>query len=118
MGGAAGIHRKFFYREHLPLTDDERRGSNGAGNGAAANGGVDLLHLPSGEEYLWAPAVAGLCSFTDIALSRLDLADVALMNDLLAIQRINDQRLQEARERDAERRANARVPPGFPPFKR
>jgi hypothetical protein len=59
-----------------------------------------------------------MCSFTDIALSRVDLADVALMNDLLDIRTANERRLQQAAEDDAERRANARVPPGFPPFKR
>ena len=59
-----------------------------------------------------------MCSYTDIALSRLDLADVALMNDLIDIQKINDRRLAAAAENEAERRANARVPPGFPPFKR
>ena len=40
----------------------------------------------------------GLCSFTDVTESRVDLADLALMNELLDLQSYNDRLLTEARQ--------------------
>jgi hypothetical protein len=42
--------------------------------------------------------LAGLCSFTDITESRVDLADVALMNELLDIRAVNDRRLNQVQQ--------------------
>ena len=59
--------------------------------------------------------MAGMCSYTDIVKSRVDLADLALMNDLITVKRINELRAQEHQQREAERNTPMRVPPGFPP---
>lgn len=57
--------------------------------------------LPGGEDWLLAPVKARMCLYESLKDGTLDLADVALMNDMLAVSIDND---QIARERlEAER---------------
>jgi hypothetical protein len=63
-----------------------------------------MLRLASGEDWLWRPAVAGLCSYRDITESRVDLCAIAEMNELLDVRNENSRRLAEAAER--RRRTN------------
>ena len=59
--------------------------------------------------------MAGMCSYRDVTESRVDLADLALMNDLITVKRVNEQRAAEAQQKDQERSSQPmRVPPGFP----
>lgn len=49
------------------------------------------------DEFLWRPVLAGLCSYRDVSESRVDLADLATMNELLDVQAVNARRLAERR---------------------
>ena len=112
MGGLAGKLSKFFTRDRLTLpTDDDGNGAATAGATNGANGGIGLLRHPSGEEFLWRPVLAGMISFTDVSESRVDLADLALMNELLDLQHYNDRVLTEARQH--QQPAEFVVPPAF-----
>jgi hypothetical protein len=55
-----------------------------------------LISLASGEDFLWRPVLAGLCSYRDVSESQVDLYDVATMNELLDVKTANDRRVQEA----------------------
>ncbi|QUN56326.1 DUF6889 family protein [Burkholderia cenocepacia] len=46
--------------------------------------------LPGGEDWLLAPVHAQMCRFESLKDGTLDLADVALMNDYLAVRADNE----------------------------
>lgn len=46
--------------------------------------------LPGGEDWLLAPVLAGMCRYESLKDGTLDLADVALMNDALAVRADNE----------------------------
>jgi hypothetical protein len=56
---------------------------------------VSLLRLASGEDFLWRPLMAGLCHYESVVDGTLDLADIALMNELLDVQAENNRRLAD-----------------------
>lgn len=54
--------------------------------------------LPGGEDWLIAPVLAGLCRFESLKDGTVDLADIALMNDALAVKADNEERARAAME--------------------
>lgn len=52
--------------------------------------------MPGGEDWLLRPVVRGLCKYESLKDGTLTLADVALMNDALAVQDENENRYREA----------------------
>jgi len=46
------------------------------------------------------PVVAGLCKYESLKDGSLDLADIALMNDALAVKADNETRARELQARD------------------
>jgi len=46
--------------------------------------------LPSGEDWLLAPVIAGLCKYESLKDGTLDLCDIGLMNDALAVKADNE----------------------------
>lgn len=52
-----------------------------------------------------APVAAGMCKYESLKDGTLDLADVALMNDTLAVRADNQQLAREAEKRYQERLA-------------
>lgn len=46
--------------------------------------------MPGGEDWLLAPVMAGMCRYESLTDGTLDLADVALMNDALAVKADNE----------------------------
>jgi len=53
----------------------------------------------------------GLCSYEAIATNKLDLADVATMNELLNVRAENDRRIREYHERGTARDPDLVTPP-------
>jgi hypothetical protein len=51
--------------------------------------------LPGDEDWLLTPVLAGLCRFESLKDGSLDLADIALMNDALAVKADNEELMQE-----------------------
>ena len=51
-----------------------------------------------------APVLAGMCRYESLKDGTLDLADIALMNDMLALRADNDHLMREARERSNGRK--------------
>jgi hypothetical protein len=51
--------------------------------------------LPDEEDWLLGPVMAGLCKYESLLDGTLDLADIALMNDALAVRRDNEALAQE-----------------------
>ncbi|MBR8443231.1 hypothetical protein KDW23_00790 [Burkholderia cenocepacia] len=56
--------------------------------------------LPGGEDWLLAPVHAQMCRFESLKDGTLDLADVALMNDSLAIRADNEAAARRRQERE------------------
>lgn len=54
--------------------------------------------LPGGEDWLLSPVLAGLCRFESLKDGTVDLADIALMNDALAVKADNEERARAAME--------------------
>jgi hypothetical protein len=54
--------------------------------------------LPDDEDWLLGPVLAHLCKYESLLDGTLDLADIALMNDALAVRRDNEE-LAAQRER-------------------
>jgi len=54
--------------------------------------------LPGGEDWLLAPVIAGMCRYESLKDGTLDLADIALMNDALAVKADNELRARRALE--------------------
>ncbi|MBN9359831.1 MAG: hypothetical protein J0I15_25565 [Herbaspirillum huttiense] len=54
------------------------------------------MSLPDGEDWLLAPALAGICRYESIIDGTLGLHDIALMNDAMAVKADNE---AEARRR-------------------
>jgi hypothetical protein len=52
--------------------------------------------MPGNLDWLLAPVVAGLCKYESLKDGTLDLYDIALMNDALAIKSENDARARAA----------------------
>ena len=57
---------------------------------------MKLVTLPGGEDWLLAPVLAGMCRYESLLDGALDLADLALMNDCLAVRNENAWRIYEA----------------------
>ncbi|WP_322067999.1 DUF6889 family protein [Burkholderia cenocepacia] len=55
--------------------------------------------LPGGEDWLLAPVHAQMCRFESLKDGTLDLADVALMNDSLAVRADNEAAARRRQER-------------------
>lgn len=56
--------------------------------------------LPGGEDWLLAPVHAKMCCFESLKDGTLDLADVALMNDSLAVRADNEAAARRRQERE------------------
>ncbi|UTV56428.1 DUF6889 family protein [Burkholderia arboris] len=56
--------------------------------------------LPGGEDWLLAPVHAHMCRFESLKDGTLDLADVALMNDSLAVRVDNEAAARRRQERE------------------
>ncbi|MCA8492557.1 MULTISPECIES: DUF6889 family protein [Burkholderia cepacia complex] len=56
--------------------------------------------LPGGEDWLLAPVHAQMCRFESLKDGTLDLADVALMNDSLAVRADNEAAARRRQERE------------------
>ncbi|WP_346828421.1 DUF6889 family protein [Serratia inhibens] len=54
--------------------------------------------MPGGEDYILRPVDAGLCSFEAIKDGRIDLFDIALMNDFLDMKADNEARIAKWRQ--------------------
>ncbi|UTN94663.1 MULTISPECIES: DUF6889 family protein [Serratia] len=54
--------------------------------------------MPGGEDYILRPVDAGLCSFEALKDGRIDLFDIALMNDYLDMKADNEARIARWRE--------------------
>lgn len=73
-----------------------------------------MLQLVSGEDYLWRPVLAGLCSYRDVTENRVDLCDIATMNELLDVRSYNERVLLEEHQKQRERAARSPGPwPGM-----
>lgn len=46
--------------------------------------------MPGGEDMVLRPVLAGLCKYESLIDGTLDLADIALMNDALAVRADNE----------------------------
>lgn len=55
--------------------------------------------LPTGDDWLYAPVVARMCRYESLKDGTLDLADIAMMNDLLAVKNDNELIARNAAER-------------------
>jgi hypothetical protein len=58
--------------------------------------------LPGGEDYILRPARAGLCKYEALKDGRIDLYDIALMNDYLDMEADNEAKIAKWRQ-DNER---------------
>lgn len=56
--------------------------------------------MPGREDWLMAPVVAGLCRFESLKDGSLDLADIAFMNDALAVRSDNEALAREVMEKN------------------
>ena len=52
--------------------------------------------MPNGEDWLLAPVIAGMCKYESLKDGTVDLADIALMNDALAVRADNEEIAREA----------------------
>ncbi|MBR8074111.1 hypothetical protein DIE14_01055 [Burkholderia sp. Bp9017] len=59
-----------------------------------------MKSLPGGEDWLLAPVHAQMCRFESLKDGTLDLADVALMNDSLAVRADNEAAARRRQERE------------------
>ena len=105
MGGSKRKPRKFFVRDATPTTDPKWAGSDGDDPNQ-----IEFISLASGEEYLWRPVLAGLCSYRDVNESRVDLCDIAIMNELLDVQTINNRIRAEDEEKRQRREQQMNQP--------
>ncbi len=48
--------------------------------------------MQGGEDWLLRPVVKGMCHYESLKNGKLDLADIALMNDVLDVQAENERR--------------------------
>lgn len=55
--------------------------------------------MPGREDWLMAPVVAGLCKYESLKDGSLDLADVAFMNDAMAVKADNEALARDAMEK-------------------
>jgi len=61
------------------------------------------VRLPHGEDWFWTPWMRDKCHYVDLVNGVLTLADVARMNELLAVMDENDLRARRAAQELAER---------------
>lgn len=59
-----------------------------------------MKSLPGGEDWLLAPVHAQMCRFESLKDGTLDLADIALMNDSLAVRADNEAAARRRKERE------------------
>ncbi|WP_322080195.1 DUF6889 family protein [Burkholderia cenocepacia] len=59
-----------------------------------------MKSLPGGEDWLLAPVHAQMCRFESLKDGTLDLVDVALMNDSLAVRAENEAAARRRQERE------------------
>jgi hypothetical protein len=59
---------------------------------------VKWYGLPGGEEWLLSPVKAGMCRYESLKDGTLDMADIALMNDMLALAIDNEVLARKAAE--------------------
>ncbi|WP_334016366.1 DUF6889 family protein [Burkholderia cepacia] len=59
-----------------------------------------MKSLPGGEDWLLAPVHAQMCRFESLKDGTLDLADIALMNDSLAVRADNEAAWRRRQERE------------------
>lgn len=59
---------------------------------------MSWVRLPDDEDYLLRPVIRGMCKFESLRDGSVDLADIALMNDALAVDAENAARLQASME--------------------
>ncbi|WP_175777458.1 DUF6889 family protein [Burkholderia anthina] len=59
-----------------------------------------MKSLPGGEDWVLAPVHAQMCRFESLKDGTLDLADVALMNDSLAVRADNEAAARRRQERE------------------
>ena len=52
--------------------------------------------MPDGEEWILRPVLRGLCKYESLLDGTLDIADIALLNDLLDVEEENRSRAQRA----------------------
>lgn len=57
------------------------------------------MKLPDNLDWLLAPVVEGLCGYEALCDSTVDLMDIALLNDALAVRNENNARARKAAER-------------------
>lgn len=60
--------------------------------------------MPDKRDWLYAPVLAGMCRAESLKDGTLDIADIAEMNDVLAVRAENQWRANEAMQRAASRR--------------
>lgn len=60
----------------------------------------EAVHMPDGLDWLFRPCVEGLCKYESIVDGTLDLADIAIMNDLLDVKAENEYRHHRAAMRN------------------
>ena len=63
---------------------------------------MNWVSLPGGEDWILRPVMAGMCGYESLKDGTLDLADVALMNDALAVRDENEHRYSNARMREGK----------------
>lgn len=56
--------------------------------------------MPRGEDWLLRPVVKGMCRYESLKDGTLDLADIALMNDVLDVQAENERRYLDAMKKE------------------
>ena len=54
--------------------------------------------MPDEEDWLMRPVLRGLCTYESLKEGRIDLADIARMNDAIDADYENDRRFHEANE--------------------
>lgn len=64
---------------------------NRAGWGEGAED-INYVEMPDGMDWLLRPAVCGMCRYESLKDGTLDLADIALMNDVLDVKAENETR--------------------------
>ena len=60
---------------------------------------IAWAQLPQGEDWLLAPVLAGMCRYESLSDGTLSLADIALMNDALAVRHDNRALAERLREK-------------------
>lgn len=54
--------------------------------------------MPEGDDWVMRPVVEGMCQYESLIEGKIDLLDIARMNDILDVKAENEARYQEANE--------------------